>query len=92
MWLAFLAGWINRVELRSRAEADVAALGFSFEREGFRWRVFASGQLGTTPVRVRWSTGALGPRTSCRVGQGEWEELAEGEALPAWLQARLVPS
>lgn len=92
MWLAFLAGWINRVELRARAEADVAALGLSFEREGFRWRVCAVGTVGAVPVAVRWATGIFGPSTWLRVAAGPWEEVPDGEGLADRVRARAVGS
>ncbi len=89
IWLAWLASWVNRVELRTRAEGTVAALGLGFEREGLRSRVIAAGTIGGSVVRVRWRTGWFGPSTDVAVAGAKWERVPEEEPLEAWLGRRI---
>ncbi|MSQ02345.1 MAG: hypothetical protein EXR71_10730 [Myxococcales bacterium] len=89
VWLAWLAGWINRVELTTKALPVVTALGLSFEREGMRSFVAASGTFEGVDVRVRWGTGLLGPTTAVSVGTAPWEAVPDEQAVEAWLTTRV---
>jgi hypothetical protein len=85
IWLAWLAGWINRVELSEKAAPTVSRLGFEFEGEGVRWEVVAGGSLGGHDLRVRWRTSLLGPTVHTAVGAGPWTAVPEGRELSEWL-------
>ena len=89
IWLAWLASWINRVELTTNAQPVVAALGLRFECEGMRSLVVASGAIDGVEVRVRWRTGLLGLATAVSVGAALWEEVPDDEPVGEWLAARV---
>ncbi|GDX81209.1 hypothetical protein LBMAG42_30200 [Deltaproteobacteria bacterium] len=85
VWLAWFAGWLNRVELSMRAQATAAALGLVFEREGALPRVVAGGAIGGVSVRVRWRVGWTGRRVDVAWrGQG-WTLVPDGAELSEWL-------
>lgn len=88
VWLAWLAGWINRVELRMRAEGSAAALGLQFEREGVLARVVAAGTVAGVPLRVRWRLGWEGRVVEVALRGGAWAPVPAGEELGAWVAAR----
>ncbi len=90
VWLAWLAGWINRVELQTAASPMVQALGLRFEREGWRSRIVARGDVAGVPVVVRWSAGTLGRRAWWSIAGGPWEEVAADDALADRLRARVA--
>jgi hypothetical protein len=81
LWIAWLAGWLRRVELRNTAQPAVSDLGLTFAWEGFRGRVRARGVVGGQPVVVTWSGSP--PRARVRVGSGpsRWVEVEEVVAL-----------
>ncbi len=87
VWLAWLASWINRVELRSRAAPVVSLLGFTFEREGVRAEVVASGTFGGRVVRVRWRASLLGERMHAALDGGPWIVAPDGGDLESWLRS-----
>ena len=89
VWLAWFAGWLNRVELSMRAQASVAALGLSFEREGSLPRVVAGGAVAGVPVRVRWRVGWAGRHVDVAWGGGEWGKVPDGADLSEWLAANV---
>ncbi len=87
VWLAWLASWINRVELRCRATGTVTQLGLRFEREGLRSLVSASGKVSGRELRVRWRTGLLGERVEAALDGGPWRAAPEDCELAEWLRA-----
>ena len=87
VWLAWLASWINRVELRVKATPTVDQLGLQFEREGVRSEVSAAGTLDGRRVRLRWRSGLLGERVHAALDGGPWLAAPEGGELADWLRA-----
>jgi hypothetical protein len=85
VWLAWLAGWINRVELRSRAEGVVSALGLRFERESARAEVVAVGEIGGRPIRMRWRPGLAGARVHVALRGGPWLAPPHDCDLAQWI-------
>lgn len=85
VWLAWFAGWLNRVELSLRAQASAASLGLVFEREGALPRVVAGGAIAGVPVRVRWRVGWTGRRVDVAWRGGEWVLVPDGAELSEWL-------
>lgn len=79
LWIAWLAGWLRRVELRNTAQPAVSDLGLTFGWEGFRGRVRARGAVGGKQVAVTWSGSPATARV--RVGSGGWKAVAVDEVV-----------
>ncbi len=85
LWLTWLAGWLNRVELTRRAQPSASALGLTFEAEGPWARVVASGNVQGVAVRVRWRVGWSGRHVEVAWRGGRWSEVPEDAELVAWM-------
>lgn len=85
VWLAWLAGWLCRVELQRKAGESAKALGFRWAREGVGPSVVAVGTLEGVKLAVRWRRSLWGVSVKVRLGSGgPWQVLPEGQSLEEW--------
>ena len=90
VWLAWVAGWLWRVELQRRAESSIDALGLASAREGVGLSITANGVVGGVPLVVRWRRGLLGVSVIVRFGAGgRWQRIPPDLDVEMWVRTQL---
>ncbi len=88
LWLAWIAIWLRRVELRDIAAPAAEALGLSFAREGLAGSVRACGVVAGRAVELQWTMWGGGVRVRARIeGSRVWEAVPVN-AIDGWVRGR----
>ena len=85
-WVAWIAAWLRRLELRPLVAPLADELGLTLLREGWGPELRAVGEIGSRPIQVRFRLGLGALRVRASVGDtARWTEL-QGEDIAGLLR------